>query len=208
VLLDPLEERFHLPSAPVQGADGRCWQGKLVGQEHQVLAGLRIAIADASQLAWVVLGGIEAVKGDGLVADESCVAIHRRRIQASCIEVLLGARDEEASHLIERIEPLEVQVTPIHDVEGAASISSRSSTLTSCILPSEMWMKVGIDPRRSSSVCNLTAALVERNGAHGNIDRHRSMVVASRAYTVLASSRPKASSTIEANAHRRRARGP
>ena len=69
VLLDPLEEQFHLPSAPVQGADGRCWQGKLVGQEHQVLAGLGIAIADASQLAWVVLGGIEAVKGDGLVAD-------------------------------------------------------------------------------------------------------------------------------------------
>jgi len=39
VLLDPLEEQFHLPSAPVQGADGRCWQGKLVAQEHQVLAG-------------------------------------------------------------------------------------------------------------------------------------------------------------------------
>jgi hypothetical protein len=33
-----------------------------------------------------------------------------------------------------------------------------------------MWMKVGIDPRRSSSVCNFTAALVEQNGAHGNID--------------------------------------
>ena len=33
-------------------------------------------------------------------------------------------------------------------------------------------MKVGIDPRRSSSVCNFTAALVEQNGAHGNIDRH------------------------------------
>ena len=56
-------------------------------------------------------------------------------------------------------------------------------------------MKVGIDPRRSSSVCNFTAALVEQNGAHGNIDRHRSMVVASRAYTVLASSTPKSSST-------------
>ena len=97
VLLDPLEEQFHLPSAPVQGADGRCWQGKLVGQEHQVLAGLGIAIADASQLAWVVLGGIEAVKGDGLVADKSRVAIHRRRIQAPCIEVSLGAGDEEAS---------------------------------------------------------------------------------------------------------------
>ena len=48
VLLDPLEEQSHLPSAPVWGADGRCWQGKLVSQEHQVLARLEIAIADAS----------------------------------------------------------------------------------------------------------------------------------------------------------------
>ena len=31
-------------------------------------------------------------------------------------------------------------------------------------------------PRRSSSVCSLMAALVERNGAQGNTDRHRSMV--------------------------------
>src|SRR6476661_492425 len=81
------------------------------------------------------------------------------------------------------------------DADGDPNLRPRSSTLTSCILPSEMWMKVGIDPRRSSSVCNFTAALVERNGAHGNIDRHRSMVVASRAYTVLASSTPKSSST-------------
>src|SRR5664280_3030266 len=119
VLLDPLEEQFHLPSAPVQGANGQRRQRKLVGQEHQVLAGLGIAIADAAQVAGVVLVGIEAVKGDGLVADEPRIAIHRRRIQAPCIEVLLGARDEEASRLIERVEPLEVQVTPIHDVEGA-----------------------------------------------------------------------------------------
>src|ERR1019366_1454650 len=120
VLLDPLEEQFHLPSAPVQGANGQRRQRKLVGQEHQVLAGLGIAIADAAQVAGVVLGGIEAVKGDGLVADKPRVAIHRRRVHAPCIEVLLGARDEETSHLIERVEPLEVQVTSIHDVEGAS----------------------------------------------------------------------------------------
>src|SRR5207249_8977028 len=43
--------------------------------------------------------------------------------------------------------------------------------LTSCILPSLMWMKVGILPRRSSSVCSLTAALGERKGAHENVER-------------------------------------
>src|SRR5271169_3528182 len=120
VLLDPLEEQFHLPSAPVQGANGQRRQRELVGQEYQVLAGFGIAIADATQVDGVVLGGIEAVESNGLVADESCVAIYRRRVHAPCIEVSLGARDEEASRLIERIEPLEVQVTPIHDVEGAS----------------------------------------------------------------------------------------
>ena len=38
-------------------------------------------------------------------------------------------------------------------------------------------MKLGMLPRRSSSVCIFTAALVERKCAQGNIDRHRSIVV-------------------------------
>ena len=42
-------------------------------------------------------------------------------------------------------------------------------------------IKLGILPRRSSSVCSLTAALVERNGAHGNSDKDKSIVVASKA---------------------------
>jgi hypothetical protein len=68
-----------------------------------------------------------------------------------------------------------------------------SSTFTSCSLPSLIWMKAGIAPRRSSSVCNLMAALVERNGAQSNRLRHRSMVVESNAYTVLSNSTPSES---------------
>jgi len=66
-----------------------------------------------------VLGGVETVERDGMVADQSGTAIHRRRVQASCIEVSLGASDEEAARLIQRVEPLEVEVASIHDVEGA-----------------------------------------------------------------------------------------
>src|SRR5205807_8184186 len=39
-------------------------------------------------------------------------------------------------------------------------------------------------PRRSSSVCSFTALLRRRNFPHGKSDRHKSMVVESRAYTV------------------------
>lgn len=42
-------------------------------------------------------------------------------------------------------------------------------------------LNAGIAPRRSSSVCSLMAALVERNGAQSNKLKHRSMVLESSA---------------------------
>src|SRR5437867_1578550 len=58
-------------------------------------------------------------------------------------------------------------------------ISSRR--FTSCTSPLVTRINVGMLPCRSSKVCILTAALRRRNFAHGNSDRHRSMVVESRA---------------------------
>src|SRR5665213_1070018 len=43
----------------------------------------------------------------------------------------------------------------------------KSRTLTSCILPSLMWMNAGILPRRSSRVCSFTAAFVVRKRRPG-----------------------------------------
>jgi len=48
-----------------------------------------------------------------------------------------------------------------------------------------MLMNVGILPCRSRSVCIFTAALYFRNLAQGNSDRHRSMVLESKAYERL-----------------------
>ena len=48
-------------------------------------------------------------------------------------------------------------------------------------LPSEMWMKLRMLPRKSGSVCIFTAALVRRKCAQGKTDKHRAMVVVSRA---------------------------
>ena len=44
-----------------------------------------------------------------------------------------------------------------------------------------MWMKLGMLPRKSGNVCISKAALVERTCAHGDNDRHRSMVAESNA---------------------------
>ena len=51
VLFDPLEEQLDLPAASVKRADGECWQDEVVGQKDQMLVGLGIVIANASQVA-------------------------------------------------------------------------------------------------------------------------------------------------------------
>ena len=53
-----------------------------------------------------------------LVADHAGRAIGRRRVDAACIHVRLGTRDEEGAGLMQRVQPREVDVAAIHDVEG------------------------------------------------------------------------------------------
>ena len=158
VLLDPLEEQ-----STCHRHRYRAQMSVLARQtgchERQDLAGLDHYSRCASQLACVCLDRIEAVKGDGLVADQSRVAIHRRRIQAPCIEVLLGAGDEEASHLIERIEPLEVQVTPIHDVEGTGLDKQQVQHIDVVHLAVGDVDEGGDRSPEIEQLCNFTAAL-------------------------------------------------
>ena len=49
MLLDPLEEEFHLPAAFVERADGGGRKREVVGDEDQRLAGLGVLEADAPQ---------------------------------------------------------------------------------------------------------------------------------------------------------------
>ena len=61
-------EEFHLPVAFVERADGGGRKREVVGDEDQRLAGLGVLEADAPQKFGVILTGVEAVQGDGLVA--------------------------------------------------------------------------------------------------------------------------------------------
>src|ERR1700722_19944937 len=96
--------------------------------------------------------------------------------------IRLGADHEESGAECKNKEPLEINVASVHDVEGACLCMISSRMFTSCTSPLVTRMNVGMLPCKSSRVCILTAALRCRNFAHGNSDRHRSMVVESRAY--------------------------
>ena len=67
VLLDPLGEKFDLPAALAQLADGERRQRGLVGKEHQRLAGFQVVEPDAAQMGGVVPGwtGHRSVRWSG-----------------------------------------------------------------------------------------------------------------------------------------------
>src|ERR1035441_4665865 len=74
---------------------------------------------------------------------------------------------------------------------------------TSCVSPVVTRINTGIDPRRSSRVCILTADLVERKCAQGNKLRQRSIVVESSAEAAASRSMPRLyrSAQIEQSMH-------
>ena len=96
-------------------------------------------------------------------------------------DVLLGSHDEERRAEGEHEEALEIDVGPIHDVEGAGLGEELVEDVDVVRFASGNAYNVGMLPRRSNSVCIFTTALRWRNWAHGNSFRHRSMVVESSA---------------------------
>jgi hypothetical protein len=84
---DPFEEQFYLPAAFVQLGDGEDVEGEIVGEEHQPLAGLRIAELDAPKRTVEPLARIEAGQDDGLIAHETGGAIDWTGIAPPCFQV-------------------------------------------------------------------------------------------------------------------------
>ena len=119
VLLDPFEEQLDLPAASIELGDGRCWEGPVVGQEDQGLASLGVADLDAPQLVGIAVGRGDAGEHDGLVADDPGGAVDRVRVKTAQLSVGFGAHDEEGVRPVQGVEPGEVHVGPVHDVEGA-----------------------------------------------------------------------------------------
>lgn len=66
----------------------------------------------------VVLPGVVAIQGDGLVEKEAGAAIRLGRIDPMEVHVRLGLRDEKGAGQMQDMQPLELDVTAIiHHVD-------------------------------------------------------------------------------------------
>src|SRR3546814_6086090 len=68
VLLDPFEEQLDLPALAIQGADRRGGQGELIGEQHDGLAGVRVAQTQSPQHGGIASPCHIARQDDGLIA--------------------------------------------------------------------------------------------------------------------------------------------
>ena len=119
MLLDPFEKQFHLPAITVQVGDGQSGACDVVGQKDERLAGHRVAVFDAAQRLRIIRRCPDAGQHDGLIAQDPRRSVRRVRVAPPITKVGLGADDEERPGGMHGVEPFEVHVAPVHDVESA-----------------------------------------------------------------------------------------
>src|ERR1700730_5694919 len=118
MLFYPLEEQFDLPAHAIELGDGERREREVVREEDKSLGGLGIVELDSAQLSFVTLVRVEARKHHGLIANQTSGPIDRVRVATLDFQVRFGAGDEEAARLVESGQALEVDIGPIHYVEG------------------------------------------------------------------------------------------
>jgi len=119
ILLDPLEEQFHLPATFVELCDGQSRQREVVRQKDQSLAHLGIEVTDSAKWSRIPLRCQRAGKDYGLVASQTGRFVHASRRSPAMNQFVPGANHKICCVGIEPAEPGEVDVSPVHDVERA-----------------------------------------------------------------------------------------
>ncbi len=117
MLLRPLEKELHLPAAFVEFSDCQGWEGEIIRQERQSQVVFFIVKLHASELVRVILRGVESGQNDPLIAPQAGRLINWIRIEPSEFEVGLGPDNKVGQALGEDIEPFEVKIPAVHDVE-------------------------------------------------------------------------------------------
>jgi len=119
MLLDPPEEEFNLPPALVRRTDAQGWNAEMIGQEDERFVGRRIPESNSAQLTGIIPGGVKIVQHHALIADQSGAAIDWPGSNALDVRVALGSSDEESAALTQCVESGEIQIAPVHHIEGA-----------------------------------------------------------------------------------------
>jgi len=118
VALDPSEEQFDAPPHLVKHGHGDRRDFEVVGEKHEILAGIQIDVFHSPQQHWKCRAGLVEGGFADMIAAQPSQSIHRQRVVTSELKVCLGARDKECSSLGDERQSDEVHVTTIHQIES------------------------------------------------------------------------------------------
>ena len=77
MLLDPLEEQFHLPAAFVDLGDSKCWKNKVVGEKLEPLLRFQIEITNAPEWFRIRFGRGDGGQDDGVIGSKASGGVDR-----------------------------------------------------------------------------------------------------------------------------------
>ncbi len=117
ILFDPFEEQFDLPAAFVIVGDlGGIAMG-YVGQQHNVLIVLLVNQPDTSQRIRVIMLGLIPCQADYLITLQATRGVDGCGGFSIELQILPGPDYKSTALTMQVIQPLEIQVSPIHNVD-------------------------------------------------------------------------------------------
>ena len=119
MLLDPFEEQLHLPALAVQIGDQLRFQGEVVGQKHQALAGVVLDHHPANRRGIVLARKMPRQHASLIAQHQRTSPIHRMGVAPLELGVALGAGHEECFGLVNHEQTRKVQIAPVHQVESS-----------------------------------------------------------------------------------------
>lgn len=119
VLLDPFEEQFDLPAAFIILGNLAGVAIGDVGQQDNILMMFLINQSDPSQGIRITVFGLWSRQPDDLVALQPGRGVNRRGGFPVELQVFSGPGDKPASLAMKMIQPFEIQVPPVHNVDTA-----------------------------------------------------------------------------------------
>lgn len=181
VLLDPFEEEFDSPTGAIELGDGEGGEVEVVGEEDESAAVFVVVEGDASERFGVELRRARPGENDGLIAAESGGLVDGSAVPACDVEVGFGPGDEEGFGELKAMEPGEVDVGAVHDIDGSGfdgKVIEHGDVVRFALGNVD---GAGDAAAKVEQGVKFDGPLRRRNFAQGKRARQRSMVVESRA---------------------------
>ena len=118
VLLDPFKEQLYLPSASVQFCYQQSGDEKVIRQEGKTSVVVLIEEFDPAELIGVIVLGVYPGQQHRLITSQACCFIDWMRVKPAKLGVAFGSDNKKCHALVQEIEPLEIEVAPVHDIKG------------------------------------------------------------------------------------------